>query len=86
MEALIERLIRMDRFPLKTLRKTQGVIGLKSSFSKEALNSGAELCLEFDKLTYTSLKNFAKHYRPMKEGKAPVRSNKLICFQGGANE
>lgn len=88
MEALIERLIRMDKFPLKTLRKVQGVLGLNSSFSNEALDYGAELCLDFNKLTYQGLKNYAKHYRPRekKVSQAPIRDLSLICLQGGKNE
>lgn len=88
MEMLIEKLIKMDRFPLKTLRKVQGVLGLKSSFDNQSLDWGAGLSLEFDKLTYRSVKNFSKNYKVNKEQKekAPIRSANLICLQGGTNE
>lgn len=88
MERLVERLIKQDRFPLKTLRKVQGVINLREKFTNEALDFGAELCLEFNKLTYVSLKSFAKHYRLKNDEKdiAPKRSVQLTCLQGGANE
>ena len=88
METLVERLIRMDKFPLKTLRKVQGVLGLSKSYSNEELDAGAELCLEFEKFTYQSLKNFSKNYRPKEKilSQAPKRDLSLICLQGGKNE
>ena len=88
MEALVGRLIRMDKFPLKTLRKVQGVLGLSKNYSNDALESGAELCLEFNKLTYMALKNFTKNYQPKNEkvNSVPVRNINLICLQGGKDE
>lgn len=87
MESLVEKLIRMDRFPLKTLRKVQGVLGLAEVFSAEALDAGAKLCLDFDKLTYRSLKSFTKYYRPEQERThVPVRDQNFICLQGEKNE
>lgn len=88
MEALVERLTRMDKFPLKTLRKVQGVLGLSNLYSNEALDYGAELCLEFNKLTYQSLKNYSKYYRKKEEkvSLAPQRDLSLICLQGGKSE
>ena len=88
MELLIEKLIKMDRFPLKTLRKVQGVLALVNTFDKEALDYGAGLCLEFNRLTYTGLKNFAKNYKYIEEKVlvAPQRDLNLICLQGGRSE
>lgn len=88
MEILIEKLIKMNRFPLKTLRKVQGVLGLSSSLDNESLDWGAGLSLEFDKLTYRSVKSFSKNYKVNKDQKekAPTRSASLICLQGGTNE
>ncbi len=88
MELLIEKLISMDKFPLKTLRKVQGVLGLSSSFTSESLEHGAQLSLEFNRLTYQGLKSFAKNYkyRKLSVEKAPQRDLNLICLQGGKNE
>lgn len=88
MELLIEKLIKMDRFPLKTLRKVQGVLGLANHFSKEALEYGAGLCLEFDRLTYQGLKSFSKNYKYVeaKLSEAPQRDLSLTCLQGGKSE
>lgn len=88
MEILIEKLIKMDRFPLKTLRKVQGVLGLSIKFENEALNWGAGLALEFNKLTYLAIKNFSKNYKANndQEERAPKRNAQFICLQGGTNE
>ena len=87
MEALIETLIKQPRFPLKNLRKIQGILKLKQSFDCKALEEAADLALEFNKLNYNSIKNFAKHYKPNKpQESAPVRVPELTCLQGGANE
>lgn len=88
MESLVERLIKMDQFPLKTLRKVQGVLGLSKQFDNITLDYGAELCIEFEKLTYQSLKNFSKNYRNKEDSllKTPVRDSALICLQGGKSE
>jgi len=63
-------------------------LGLASSFSNEALEHGAELSLEFDRLTYQGLKSFAKNYgyRENNISEAPKRDFSLICLQGGRNE
>ena len=89
MSLLIERLIKMDRFPLKSLRKIQGILGLTNKYKFEVLDYAAEMALEFEKMTYRSMINFAKHYKsPISniDKIAPDRSSQLICLQGGTNE
>lgn len=87
MASLIERIIKAQRFPLKNLRKIQGILRLEEKFSSAALDEAAELAIEFNKFNYYTIRNFAKHYRPIKQQEsAPVRSPELICLQGGANE
>ena len=85
---LIEKLIKMDRFPLKTLRKVQGVLGLSKMFECEALDYAAGLSLEHDRLTYQGVKSFAKNYKYIEEKRfeAPQRDFDLICLQGGRSE
>ncbi len=88
MDILVTKLIAQEKFPLKILRKVQGVLSLSQKFEKAALESSAKLCLEFNKLNYMSVKNFAKNYNPKKESNnnAPIRAGNLICLQGGTNE
>lgn len=87
MGALIEKLIKVEKYPLKNLRKIQGILKLQDELNNDALDEAARLALEYEKLTYRSIKNFAKYYRPIKRDEsAPVRGQKLICLQGGAHE
>lgn len=60
---LIERLIREERFPLKTLRKVQGILDLEKKFTKEALEYASEMCLEFDCMNRDRIKRFARGFR-----------------------
>ena len=84
MTILIEKLIKADKFPLKNLRKDQGVLRLKDKYSNDALNEAAGLALEFNKLGMRSIQRFAKHYNPKKlETTAPARSSQFTCLQGG---
>lgn len=88
-EAVINRLLRESRFPLKVLRKIQGILRLKSIFTIEALEHGCELAIKFDKLNYNNIKNFCKNFKNIKKDrnqKAPVRQLELICLQGGICE
>ncbi len=86
---LINRLIRESKFPLKILRKAQGILRLKNSFSKEALDYACEQALEFDLLNYNNIKKFAKNYKKKTTDdslKTPLRQPELICLQGGTHE
>ena len=84
--ALVEKLIKMPRFPLKNLRKVQAVVGLRKQYSAEAMESAAMSALELNKHSYNFIKSCAKNYRPPVAEttlKAPQRSLELICLQGG---
>jgi len=86
MELLVEKLIKMDQFPLKSLRKVQGVLEVSKGYSKSQIEYGAEMCLEFNRLTRSALKKFSNNYREKKETttlEAPKRQLELICLQGG---
>ncbi len=86
---VVKRLIRESKFPLKILRKVQGIIGLNKQFSKEALDYGCEMALDFNRLNYDNIRKFARNYRPDKQDnifKVPTRQLNLICLQGGRNE
>ncbi|MBC8550236.1 MAG: IS21 family transposase [Candidatus Brocadiales bacterium] len=85
---LINKLINQSRFPLKILRKVQGILRLKKNFDNEALDYACGQALEFNKLNYDNIKRFAKNYKNIPESsyKAPLRDSKLICLQGGLHE
>lgn len=88
-EAIINKLLKESRFPLKVLRKIQGILRLKTVFSIEELDHGCEMALEFDKLNYNNIKRFSKNYKNIKKDnnqKAPVRQMELVCLQGGLCE
>lgn len=83
---LIERLLSEDRFPLKNLRRVQGILQLSKQFDKEAMEYGSEMALHFDYLNYDRVRRFAKGYRPEKNNEfniSPTRQADLICLQGG---
>jgi hypothetical protein len=86
MSLVIEKLLNEDRFPLKNLRRIQGIIGLSKQFEKEAMEYGCEMALYYEYLNYDRIKKFAKGYRPKRENKteqSPLRQTELICLQGG---
>jgi transposase len=86
MELLIERIFKEAKFPLKNLRKAQGVIELAKKFEKEAIESAAESALLYNKLFYSYIKQCAENYRPPSDDvtfKTPIRQLELICLQGG---
>lgn len=87
-ELLINRLIGEARYPLKVLRKVQGILSLKNKFTKEELDYGCSEALEFNKLNYDNVRKFAKYYnkRPVSNMEAPKRQLSLICLQGGRND
>jgi transposase len=83
---VIEKLLNEDRFPLKNLRRVQGIISLSKQFNREAIEYGCEMALEFECLSYERIKRFAKGYRPQKDDSfnmSPTRQVDLICLQGG---
>lgn len=83
---LIETVFDLDRYPLKNLRKAQGILGLRSQFEREAMEYASEMALEFNKMNYDRIKRFAKGYRPRKDTDTdllPIRQQELICLQGG---
>jgi transposase len=87
--AVINKLLKQSKYPLKVLRKIQGILRLKSVFSVEELEHGCEMAIEFDKLNYNYIKKFSKNYKNMNKDnnqKAPVRQLEFICLQGGIRE
>jgi len=82
---VVERLLNEDRFPLKNLRRVQGIISLSKQFEKEAMEYGCEMALHFEHLNYDRIRRFAKGYRPHKDvlNTSPTRQAELICLQGG---
>jgi transposase len=88
-EAVINKLLIQSKFPLKVLRKIQGILRLRSRFSIEELEYGCEMAIEFEKLNYNYIKSFSKNYKNLKkknDEKAPVRQLELVCLQGGICE
>lgn len=86
---LILRLMATDCHPLKSLRKIQNVLSIRTKFSSEALEYAADMALEFEKTNYLSVKLFAKNYQRPKEKvleKPPLRDQLFICLQGGQHE
>lgn len=83
---LIERIFAQDSYPLKNLRKVQGILGLKNQIDREAFEYASEMALEFNKMNYDRVKRFAEGYRPERNNKTdlmPIRQQELICLQGG---
>ena len=84
--ALIERLMNENKYPLKNLRKIQGVIRLTTQFEKEAMEYGCEMAMTFEYLNYDRIRRFAKGYRPKCDSNfdsSPTRQIELVCLQGG---
>ena len=83
---LVERLLNEDRFPLKNLRRIQGILQLSKQFEKVAMEYGCEMALHYDYLNYSRVKKFANGYRPVRDestNQSPSRQTELICLQGG---
>jgi transposase len=83
---VIERLLNEDRFPLKNLRRVQGILSLSKQFEREAMEYGCEMALQYEYLNYDKIKRFAKGYRPKEDETfniSPTRQADLICLQGG---
>ena len=87
--ALIERLAKEAKHPLKILRRAQGVVGLRKAFSQEALDHGCEMALEFNRINYDNIKRFAKNYTKPKSSilqYSPQRQLEFVFLQGEGNE
>lgn len=84
-EALINKLFDIPRnHPLRNLTKVQGILGLRCTYSVEALEYASEAALESNKLNYMYVKSCAKNYRGMiKENLLPTRRQEFVCLQGG---
>lgn len=82
---LINKLMGRSNYPLKIIRKAQGILSLESTFGREALEYACEEALEFDRLNFDNVKRFAKNYksRKVEEVVAPKRQPDLVCLQGG---
>lgn len=82
----VEKIFALDRYPLKNLRKVQGILGLKTKFECGAMEYASEASLEFNKTNYDCFKRFAKGYRAKRDDNQdllPIRQQELICLQGG---
>jgi len=85
-ELLVNKLFEVPRnHPLRNLTKVQGILGLLSKYSVEAIEYGAEAALESNKLNYNYVKSCAKNYRKPKiqETLLPNRQLEFVCLQGG---
>lgn len=85
-QLLVEKILAQDRFPLKNLRKVQGILALRNQTTCEAMEYASEMAIEFNRMNYDRIKRFAKGYRPNKDGNIdlrPARQQELICLQGG---
>jgi hypothetical protein len=83
---LIERLMNENKYPLKNLRKIQGIIKLSTQFEADAMEYGCEMAMKFEYMNYDRIKRFAKGYRPKGDldfDTSPSRQIELVCLQGG---
>ena len=85
---LVERLIAESRYPLKVIRKAQGILRLEKIFGTEVLDYACGEALEFNRLNFDNVKRFAKHFnvRSREEMPVPDRQLEFICLQGGRDE
>lgn len=86
MSLVVEKLLNEDRFPLKNLRRIQGILSLSKQFERDAMEYGCEMALHYEYLNYDRIKKFARGYRPQREKNidlSPSRQAELICLQGG---
>ena len=85
---LTERLISESKYPLKVIRKAQGILRLENTFGREALDYACGEALEFNTLNFDNVRKFARNfnYRPKEEMSTPKRQLELICLQGGNYE
>ena len=87
--ALIERLAGEAKHPLKILRRAQGIVGLKKTFSQKALDHGCKMALEFNRINYDNIKRFAKNYTKPKSSVlqySPQRQLEFVFLQGKGDE
>jgi hypothetical protein len=85
-ELLVKKLFEIPRnHPLRNLTKVMGILGLRDKYNVEAVEYGAEVALELNKLSYNYVKSCAKNYRRPKEKETllPNRQLQFVCLQGG---
>ena len=85
---LIERLAGEAKYPLKILRKAQGIVGLRKSFSQKAVEYGCQMAIEFNRINYDNIKRFAKNYSKPKSNvlqHSPQRQLEFVFLQGEEN-
>lgn len=85
-QELVERLMNENKYPLKNLRKIQGVLKLATQYEKEAMEYACETAMHFEYLNYERIRRFAKGYRAKDEtgfDSCPIRQIELVCLQGG---
>jgi len=86
---LVQKLFQMPKFPLKNLRKVQGILALGDKYPRAAMEYACESALVRERYSYHFIKSCAKNYREEKDPRiniAPTRQLELICLQGGNNE
>ena len=85
---LVDRLVSRASYPLKILRKVQGILTLSKKFEREAFEHACDMALEFDRLNYDSVRRFAKSYKKINTEPmaTPYRQAEFICLQGGISE
>lgn len=87
-QLLISKLIKRSNYPLKIIRKAQGILRLERTYGAEILDYACGIALEFDVINYDNVNRFAKNYnnRMLEQLEAPHRQLDLICLQGGLSE
>ena len=87
-QLLVKKLINKSNYPLKIIRKAQGILRLEKTYGKEVLDYACGMALEFDVINYDNVNRFAKNYkrRSQEQLEAPHRQLDLICLQGGMSE
>ena len=86
---LVERLINESKYPLKILRKVQGIIRLEKKFSKDTLDYACGQALYFDRMNYDNIKRFAENFKNDKyrvSPDTPEREKKYSFLQGDKND
>ena len=84
-QALVSNIFNEHRFPLKNLRRVQGILSLKRRYDHESLEYAASQALIFRKSSYRYIDSCARNYSPPDKRlqMAPLRDQGLICLQGG---
>ena len=85
---LVTKIMGRSEYPLKTIRKLQGILSLENKYGRDKIEYACGEALEYNCLNHDNIRKFAQNYRDKKltNDKAPVRDNSLICLQGGRND